>query len=134
MADQTNISVKSEDPNNTATKTPEEIAAEQAAQAEAAKAAEEEAKAEAAKKAAAADEAAAKAAAEKAEKEKAEAAAAADAANKEEGVWDSICGHFEEHWDKYAIGAGGVLLGLGLGLLLGAKKAAEADTGSGDAQ
>ena len=133
MADNTNIAVKAEDPNAT-TKTPEEIAAEEAAKAEAAKkAAEEKEKAEAAAKAAAADEAAAKAAAEKAAKEKEDAAKAVADAEKEEGVWDSICGHFEEHWDKYAIGAGGVLLGLGLGLLLGAKKAEETTSG-GDAQ
>ena len=46
---------------------------------------------------------------------------AAEEAKKEEGIWDAVCTHFADNWDKYAIGGGAMALGFVLGYALAKK-------------
>lgn len=51
----------------------------------------------------------------------ADGAPAAEEAKKEEGIWDAVCTHFADNWDKYAIGGGAMALGFVLGYALAKK-------------
>ena len=46
---------------------------------------------------------------------------AAEEAKKEEGIWDAVCTHFSDNWDKYAIGGGALAVGFVLGYALAKK-------------
>lgn len=57
---------------------------------------------------------------------------AAEGAKKEEGIWDAVCTHFSDNWDKYAIGGGAMALGFVLGYAL-AKKSSSTESAPAEA-
>lgn len=57
---------------------------------------------------------------------------AAEEAKKEEGIWDAVCTHFADNWDKYAIGGGAMALGFVLGYAL-AKKSSSTESAPAEA-
>ena len=106
MSNEANVNIKPEDPQVTTAEAP---AAEQPKPAEAATPGAEQPKPEGDRPAKTAD-----------------GEPAAEEAKKEEGIWDAVCTHFSDNWDKYAIGGGALAVGFVLGYALAKKGSTEA--------